>query len=284
MDTAIYTPRPCCYPSDLSAANQTGFKSDVNATWKCRGRIQAWSLAASYLPLPHQPRVPFSKPPSSLANTTTSGSGSNHCPMAHPTQVRSQISRVKCYKPHWIPNKVLHRYWRHTTALKHAQTALPRHQHAIYYKARATPCILSPRTKTSVYQRFSGLSPPAEHWHQGLNPGDLQAAVLDLAQLGRSLAPNLHTFLPAGAELRAKGFLSWRSSNWFIALCSCNQPLQEQSGQPNVSFSKMNCPTPDPPRFVLQQEPSSLSTLCYFCIALSSSGGIIWDNLIAFFL
>lgn len=153
MDTAIYTPRPCCYPSDLSAANQTGFKSDVNETWKCRGRIQAWSLAASYLPLPHQPRVPFSKPPSSLANTTTSGSGSNYCPMGHPTQVRSQISRVKCYKPHWIPNKVLHRYWRHTTALKHAQTALPRHQHAIYYKARATHHAFCPHAQKLLYTR-----------------------------------------------------------------------------------------------------------------------------------
>lgn len=153
MDTAIYTPRPCCYPSDLSAANQTGFKSDVNETWKCRGRIQAWSLAASYLPLPHQPRVPFSKPPSSLANTTTSGSGSNYCPMGHPTQVRSQISRVKCYKPHWIPNKVLHRYRRHTTALKHAQTALPRHQHAIYYKARATHHAFCPHAQKLLYTR-----------------------------------------------------------------------------------------------------------------------------------
>lgn len=88
-------------------------------------------------------------------------------------------------------------------------------------------------------------------------------------------------FCQRGLSQEPRGFFSRGAGADLLPHLVVTSPSRNRTDSQIGLSVKKKAPIRDPSRFVLYQR-SSLPMLCYFWIALSSSGVIIRDNLIAF--
>lgn len=149
----------------------------------------------------------------------------------------------------------------------------------IQHKAQSHTDIQFPFTVSPLSRGFCSHFPTVEYRHKGLNPGDLQASVLDLAQLYETGSPSPHFFCQQGLSWEPRVFFSRRAD--LLPQAAVTSPSRNRTDHPIGLSVKRKGSMPDPSSFVLYQG-GSLPMLGYFWIALSSSGVIIRDSLIAF--